>query len=305
MALTTSNAAQVLKDDIYHSKFLDELRANLVLAELGLVGFAPKGQGTVCSWLSLADMTAAGVLTEGKDPTSFGLTATRQSATLSQKGASVEISDLMQDASINGYMEAIMERLGRNAALTIDTIIRDANLTAGGTAQYAGTAVARNSVAQDSSFYLDVAEVREATRYLEGNNVPTFADGFYVGVVHPYAKYDLQGDSNWTNLHMYVDKGISTLYKGEVGELYGVRFKQSTQCFNSAMGSASATLYQTYIMGKDHFGISKLYDPKTIIKNPHPASDLDLYSTVGWKAAFATKELDSKKLVRIEGAATL
>ena len=151
---------------------------------------------------------------------------------------------------------------------------------------------------------MDVAEVREAVRYLEGGNVPTMADGYYVGVIHPYAKYDLQGDSNWTNLHMYVDKGINNLYKGEVGELYGVRFKQTTQCFNSAMGSASAKLYQTYIMGKNHFGISKLYDPKTIIKNPHPASDLDLYGTVGWKAAFATKELDSKRLVRIEGSAT-
>ncbi len=131
-------------------------------------------------------------------------------------------------------------------------------------------------------------------------------DGFYVGLIHPDQKYDLQGDSNWTNAHIYVDKGIDKLYKGEVGSIYGVRFLQTTQCLKmDASGSASTDVFQAHVMGDEYLGVSELYKAQVVVKDPHPASDIDLYSTIGWKAAFAAKQLESSAMIRLEGGASL
>jgi hypothetical protein len=48
------------------------------------------------------------------------------------------MSDLVKDTWIKGAMKNVIERIGRNAAKTIDTVIRNAVLTAGGLVQYAG-----------------------------------------------------------------------------------------------------------------------------------------------------------------------
>lgn len=194
MAATTTATEGELMKEYWNDVFRTELRDNLVYKELGLMSSVPRGEGTLVHWLSLGDMTASGALTEATDPTEYTLSAGDLTATLLQYGASILISDLLQDTMINGSMEQIMERLGRNAALTIDTTVRNACFTAGGTVQYAGTAVARNSIATDGSFDLDVAEVREAKATLDGANVkPLAGTGTFVAITHPDCIYDLQG----------------------------------------------------------------------------------------------------------------
>lgn len=308
-ASTTSTEGELLKE-YWNEVFLTELRSNLVLKELALMGQHPKGEGSMVHWLSLGDMTAAAALTEATDPTEYTLSAGDLTATLKQYGASVLLSDLLQDTWIGGSMEKVMERLGRNAALTMDTVIRNACFTAGGLVQYCGTAVARNSIATDGSFDLDVAEIREAKASLERANVqPHPMTGTFVAVTHSDCVYDLQGDSNWTDVAKYAEMGkdgSNRLVTGEAGTLYGVKFMQSNQALKmDASGSASTDVYQTYLVGNEHFGISSLYDVQTIVKNPHPASDLDLYGSVGWKASFVAKELQNSAMIRIESGASL
>ena len=209
-----------------------------------------------------------------------------------------------------------MERLARVAALQVDTTIRDTAFTAGGSAQYAGTAVARNSIATDGSFDVDMAEIREAVHSLESLNAQPFSDGLYRGVIHGDVKYDLQADTaHWQEVLKHTESGLRDLRGGNAasngkgngvcGELNGVEFIQSNQALKmDASGSASTDIYQSYIFGAEHYGVSQFQDVQTIIKNPSPVSTLDLYGTFGFKMSFACKELNSSRMIRIEAGST-
>lgn len=216
------------------------------------------------------------------------------------------MSDLVKDTWIKGAMTNVIERISRNAAKTIDSTIRNAVLSAGGLVQYAGTAVARNSIPYDSTYFMDVPEVREAVNTLERVNAPRFADGYYAGIIHPDVKYDLQGDTTyWLAAHQYTDKGLQSVYKGEAGEMYGVKFIVSTQALQMVnSGSANADVYQSYILSDGYLGVSELRGLEIIVKDPLPSSTLNLTSSVGWKATFATKQLQASGAIRIESGAT-
>lgn len=319
MAVSTTSTEAELIAEFWNNRFINELRANLVFWPWGLRNTHPKGTGTLIHWLSLADLSASGsALTEGTDPTEHTLSAGDQTATVKQYGASVLASDLLQDTWVPSSMSNLMERIARNAAKQLDTVIRNVNFTAGGTVQYAGTAVARNSIATDGSFDMDIAEVREALNTLESAKAQPYPDRYYRGVIHPDVKYDLQGDTaNWQEILKHTPGGMEDVRhfgnaassgagNGVIGRLFGVEFILSQDALAmDASGSASTDVYQSYIFGPEHYGVSELQNVQTIIKNPHPASDLNLYGSFGWKAGFATKELDAARMIRIESGASL
>lgn len=189
MANTTTTTGQILKE-YWRDVFLNELRSNLVFEGLAMKSAHGMGEGIMAHWIGITDLTAGAALTQATDPTAYTFSATDQTANLTQYGALIEVSDVLRDTMMTGTMDALVERLGRNAADTIDqVVVRDAILTAGGLVQYGGTAVARNSIASDGSFDADVAEFREAVSTLEGVNAPRFSDGYYVGVIHPDVKF--------------------------------------------------------------------------------------------------------------------
>lgn len=112
-------------------------------------------------------------------------------------------------------------------------------------------------------------------------------------------------DTNWRDVVKYDTKTFTNILKGEVGEIHKIRFIKTTEAFSSAMGSASATVYQNYIMGDEAFGVSDLEDVDIIVKDPAPASSVNGYSTVGYYVAFASKTLMTSALVRMESVSTL
>lgn len=317
MALTQTATEAELMAEYWNDVFLSELRDHLQFAQFGMKSTHPTGAGTLAHWLSLADMTAAAALSEGYDPTSYGLSAGDQTATVSQYGASVRISDLLKKTMVPGSYEQIVERLARNAQKTIDQTIYAGVFSGGGTVQYAGTAVARNSIAT-SGFDMNMAEIRQATNTLAKAGAQTYMDGYYVGVISPDVQYDLQGDTaQWQEVLKNTETGFGILndnytgarpgFNGVIGALFGVKFIQSQidGLILDASGSASTDVYQSYIFGPEHFGVSELDGVQVIMKDPHPSSDLELYGTAGWKAAFAYKELNASRMVRIESGASL
>jgi len=309
MAASTTGTYTAPVMEYWNNYFLNELRANLVLEQFGLKGLHPKNNGAMVHWQTMTDFSAATTaLAEATaDTNEYSLSGAMVTATVTQYGAYVKISDLLQDVWLAGSYQTVMERLARHAALTIDTVIRDSCFTAGGTAQYGGTAVARNSIASDGSFDMDLSEVRMAVNSLETLKAPRWPDGFYVGVVHQDVKYDLQGDTaNWQDVLKFIPGSQQHVIKGEVGEMYGVRFIMSQQALAmDASGSASTDVYQSYIFGPEHYGISELQGVQTIIKNPSPVSQLDTFGTVGWKVGFVSKQLDASRMIRIESGASL
>ena len=89
----------------------------------------------------------------------------------------------------------------------------------------------------------------------EAGNVPKFDDGFYHAIIHPFSKYDIMHDPRWRDPHKYVD--TQNLYAGELGEIAGVRFMQSSEAKifrgdDLASDSRTLTINLRAIGGKRH-----------------------------------------------------
>lgn len=302
MALTTTGTLSSVVKAYYDKRFLMRAEANFVFKQLGRIG-VPKGEGKTVVWNRYTNPTAKSALTEGTDPTPSGLSATLVSATISQYGNYEQITDLLSLTSIDNSIASAVDLLAYEAALSIDSVIRD--VVDGGTSVlYASGVANRTSIAATN--VMQVADVRKVVRELKSNNAkPQMKSGSYMAVIHPDVEYDLQGDSNWVSAHTYTDSALDGLYNGEVGKLYGVRFLNSTQApILTNSGSAGTEVYQSLFFGEEAFGVSELQNLTTYVDSPSPRSALRLYSDVGWKAGFCAKILNDNFMYRVESAAT-
>ena len=57
-------------------------------------------------------------------------------------------------------------------------------------------------------------------------NAPKF-NGKYICIIHPSVAYDLRQDESWIAAHQYA--AATELFDGEIGELHGVRFVETTE----------------------------------------------------------------------------
>jgi len=311
MALTTTGTMPSPIKAYYEKRWLMRAESTLVYEQLGRAGRVPKGEGKTVVWNRMTNPSVKNTaLTEGVDPTPAGLSASLISATMSEYGNYEQVTSQLELTAIDTTIKEVMDVLAYEAALSIDTVIRDA-LLAGGTSMIvtaaysnsAGFTPTRNSINADD--VVTVADVRRAVRQLKRFSAKPHSKNRFVAVTHPDVIFDLQGDSSWVNAHIYTEKGIDAVYNGEAGELYGTRWLESQNApvlLNS--GSAGTEVYQTHIMGQDFFGVSKIRDLQTYVDSPSPRSALRMYSDIGWKAFFATKVLNDSFGVRLESAAS-
>jgi len=306
MAMThTSRMPQPIAS-YYEKRFLVRAEENFVYEGLGTPGRIPANEGKTVVWNRMTNPTAKTALSEGYDPTPAGLSATLISATVSQYGNYEQVSDLLELTAIDTLIKEVIDVLAYEAALSIDTVIANA-LTAGGIQQLQGSIASRNSLVASNK--IEVSDIRKALRTLNRMCAQPHTKGKYVATTHPDVIYDLQGDSSWINAHIYTEKGIDAVYNGEAGEIFGTRFVMTQNApilvkAGCSTGAVSANVYQTHIMGKDFFGVSKLQNLTTYVDSPSPRSALRLYSDIGWKASFAVKVLNDSFAVRLETGAT-
>ena len=304
MALTTTGTLSSVVKAYYDKRFLMRATAEFVYKQLGKVGTVPKGEGKTVVWNRYTNPSAkTTALTEGTDPTPSGLSATLVSATISQYGNFEQVTDILSLTSIDNSISSAVDLLAYEAALSIDTVIR--NIAVAGTAvNYASGVANRTSIAATN--VATIADVRKAVRTLKGQNAKPQSGGTYMAVIHPDVEYDLQGDSNWVAAVQYTNMGVDRIYNGEVGKLYGVRFLNTTQApILTNSGSAGVEVYQSMFFGQEAFGVSELQGLSTFVDSPSPRSALRLYSDVGWKAGFTAKILNDNYMVRLESAASL
>jgi len=320
MALETalansSTIARAIKDRYYNELFLRQADKKFVHKQLGQLNIkVPGGAGGYgaevlnwTKWVNLAAVTSGSG--EGVPTNAVTFSAVRVTGTTAQYDNAVSISDIAAYASFGDVMKAAVERLAYNAGLSIDNIVRDAIKNAG-TQQSASAQAHYTAVPAGAN--LIISEIRKATRTLMANDAPDQDDGSWVGVVHPHALYDLQGDSTsggWIEANKYTD-GRDGLLTGEVGKLYGVRFLStsngatlgSTGTVATSANTASGTIYVTSIFGKDAFGVSELQALKTYVKpfgSGGTGDPTDKISTAGWKTLFGTSVLNSAFFVNI------
>lgn len=293
----------------YDKLFLKVAESKLVHKQLGQhstkVGQGEGGMGAgLVAWTRWSNLplVSAGQ-GEGVPTTAVSMTATQVTATPAQYDAAVSISDLLAYTSFGDVMKAAMERLAYNAGLSIDTVVRNAVSTT-------MTNVNASSVAYWSAVpagaTLNILEVRRAIRRLEAADAFRQSDGNYAAVIHPFAAYDLMGDTTtggWIDANKYTEGNADKLMAGELGKLMGVRFLGSSNAYTRGSsydtGSAvvaSATLYVTSFFGKDAFGVTDIQNLKTIIHgfgSGGVSDPTDKIATAGWKATFAAAALNS------------
>lgn len=302
----------------YDRLLVDRLLPVCNLASLGQQRTLPKRNGSTVSYRKFASLaTATTALTEGTTPTGTSLSVTEVTGTVYQYGNFVTLSDALDLLGIDPVVTEAIDVLGENAGESNEEIIR-ATVAAGTNVRY-GTGSARSS--QTASSPITLTLVRKAVRDLVAAKAKPFygtrdektgQGGLYVGYIHPYAWYDLTGDTTVLNTFVYSDP--SKLYTLELPTLAGVAWIVSSKApLWAGAGASSADVYGTLIMGKDAFGVSTVggvSGGQQFESVVHPlgssgaADPLNQRSSVGWKAYQCVKILNEGALQRIEAGVT-
>ena len=288
----------------YDMTLIDEATSNLVHDQFGQKRPIPANGGKTIEFRKFAPLAKATTpLTEGVTPDGKSLAVSTITATVNQYGDYITQSDVLELTSLDNTILEATKLLGRQAGVTLDTIVRDV-LNSGTNVTYCpkiGTNGAETAVTTreglDATSQLTVKVIQQVVAKLRGQNAPTIG-GKYVAIIHPYVAYDLMRDPEWIDAHKYTNP--SNLYEGEIGEIAGVRFVQTTEA-KVYEGGVFATLF----LGDGAYGVTEIAGGglETIVKqkgSAGTADPLDQRSSVGWKAIKTAEILIPNYLVRVE-----
>ena len=228
--LTTSDGMSAEMKIFYSDYLIDLAEPELVHDQFGQKHPIPKNGGKVIEFRQydpLPEQTTP--LVEGVTPDGQSLTVKTITSEVKQYGGYVTLSDMLMMTAIDNNLIQATKLIASQAGRTLDTITREI-INAGTVVQFSqGQVDSRDELyytSEDDNCNLTVDAIKRAVRFLETQDAPQI-NGYYVGIIHPYSKYDLMKDPDWKTPHEYVD--TENVYQNEIGELYGVRFVQSSR----------------------------------------------------------------------------
>ena len=261
MAVNTTNTLTTTMQTYNDRKTLEIAKTKFVYAQFGQKKPLPRNSGKTISWRRYNLFTpnaTTQALTEGVVPTEQNLSQTTVNATVSQYGAYVKISDLLDMTALDSVVRDSSVLLGEQLGTVVDWVTRDAML-ATTSVQYAGGAANTNAITNSS--VMTVAEIRKAVRTLKKNKARPFNGGrgdHFICIVSPDVAYDLQSDTDWKGVRQYQDK--EAIYSGELGSMFGVVFVESTEAyFANNTAQTPVAIHHSLIFGADAYGIVQMY----------------------------------------------
>lgn len=231
---TNTSALSPEMKTFYDNNLIDFAKPNLVYDQFAQKRPIPKSRGIAIEFRGYNPLPAVPknmLLTDGVTPNGQSMTPFTKTATVGQYGGYIAISDMLQMTAIDNNIVEAGELLGDQSGRVSDTITRD-EVMKGTNVQYADGQVAARyllvggDATPSNNHYATVNVIKRAVRNLKNNNAKKI-NGKWVGVIHPDITYDLQSDSSWIEASKYA--GSTQLFDGEVGEIFGVRFVESTQ----------------------------------------------------------------------------
>ena len=111
-------------------------------------------------------------------------------------------------------------------------------------------------------------------------------------------------DPEWIDAHKYAQP--ENLYQGEIGEIAGVRFVQTTEAkIYAPVSTNGPAIFGTLIFGDGAYGVTEVNGGglEIIVKqrgSSSAADPLDQRSSVGWKAIKTAELLIENYICRIE-----
>lgn len=304
---TDGSGTQPLFAPVLNRYLIQVAKPHLVFSQFGQKVKVPKGKGKQVSWDKYSPLPLAKTpLTEGVAPDGSSMTITRVTGTPDQYGNYVATTDEFDFYKYDPSPEVLKigELLAENSAETFDSLTCDV-VAAGTNVQFAGGKAARTNLT--SADVLTIAEIKKAVRTLKNNKARKFKDNTFICILDPSTAHDLMNDELWENVKKHDPKD---LYAGEIGELFGVRFIETTETESELLKTYNTTnsknIHFAYVMGADSYGVTDAKDNvETITHDKHSiGGPLDQYSTMGWKGHHLAKILVDEWLVRIECGVT-
>lgn len=296
--VTNANVTSTLTQEVktyYEKVFLNRAEYELVLKEGSQMRTHPVNEGRSVNFTRYTPLTiVTDPLGENSNPITCAITACTVTMTLSEYGLTTIHSKLLTLVSIDSAMKEKVELVGQNMGETLNRLVR-AELQ-NGTAYYGNNHDVGTFTAGDT---LDACDIRLMVKALELAKARPYKDGMFMGKTDPISKYNLIGDTTWVNAKTYSD--VKDLYKGEMGELYQVRWllNKDYACGIEAASTAASTVvrFYTYIHGDNAFGTydleqdkPKLYILPNQVDSNSPAGRV---SYVSWAGSYAAKLLNS------------
>ncbi len=279
----------------YEKVFLARKTYPLVLLEGAQKRTHPANEGRTVNFTRMNPFTVVtSPIGEMSNPVTCAINLSTVSMTLSEYGLTTYTSRLASLISIDQNMAETVAAMGDNKDQTLNSLV--ATELKNGTTFYGNNHAIDTIAAGDT---LDACDIRMMVRTLELNQARTYPDGFFMGKTGPYSKANLIADTTWVTGKSYSD--IKDLYKGEMGELYGVKWLLSPLVVSGteATSTAASTVvrFYTFVHGADAFGAydlekdqPKLYIVPNAVDSFSPAGRV---SIVSWAGSFATKILNS------------
>ena len=293
----------------YDRALLERLLPNLVFMEHGqkYKKPIPKNEGSTINFRRFNSLPIpSDSLVEGVTPAGRNLSISQLITTVKQEGDFVLLTDLIDLMGIDPVVTETTELLAEQAALTLETRVRDVVFN-GTNVYYVGGGIARGNVGAGDVF--TGTDVRRCRQIMARNNVKAVG-GSYIGFIHPDGAYDLKGHAEWREPNLYA--GAKDIFNGEIGELYGIRWIETTMCpIWEGEGDGGADVYGSLVVGDGAYGIVDVAGsskPEVIVKqlgDAGTADPLNQRSSVGWKALMATVRLQELALIRVEHSSSL
>ena len=220
------------------------------------------------------------IATEGLPPDEEPLTIGFHEYSVTQKGRLVGVTDVALDLSPHELMSVAAERVAFDALMTVDRSIAAAVAAGTGlTLTVAGAGIA-------------ATDIRRWVADMKNAYIPTFADGFYVAMVHPDVVFDLQNDTaigGWIEASKYANP--DQLLTGEIGRMHGVRFVETTV---GTVTRGAPDTYTTVLFGPDYFAFGDLQSVQSYMVRPggDHSDPLAQKGLVGYKGMWGAKTIE-------------
>jgi len=198
-------AADMIVPDVWADMVQAEFTGNMVLGDLALQDNILEGKpGDTVHFPKFATLTDADVLTEAVAMVPEKLTTTDETATISEAGKAVEISDTALLTGFGDPLGEIRRQLGIVVARRIDTSLRAEAEVAGAYTSSVAAAISADAVADMLGEFGD-------------NSDPTDFAGL---IIHSKQKTDLFKDDDFTRQDSYGPGNV--LARGQIGDIFGI-----------------------------------------------------------------------------------
>lgn len=236
---TTGNDLSPEMKTVYDKVLIKNATPNLVHDQFGQKKPIPKNGGKTVEFRRYSPLAKATTpLAEAVVPDGKPLNVTTVTATVSQYGDYITLSDMLLLTSIDNNIVESLTLLGDQAGRTLDTVTREV-INAGTSVQYGDGTVTHRYDLDQTNDKVTLVATNKAARYLKVQNAPKI-NGSFVAIVHPDVSYDIMQLDKWIDIQKYT--AAEKIFKGEIGEIGGVRFVETTEAkiFHAADLTAGA-----------------------------------------------------------------